>query len=262
MSWRLIAVLLLLVASDAAAQTAPLPGAVAEEGSGLLTRGDFFISLAGLETDDPRFSLAQRSGADVDLAAYGKGRVNFLFDAELVMGSERRSFDLNQANVIFETSGSYRIGSLELAVVAHHVSRHVVDREFDRVPAWHTIGGRATELWSLRQSSLAVTFDYGRVVQHTFVDYTWTSQLTVRFDQRVGPRAHLFGSGSGGLVGVDPAVANRDRQTGARFEGGVHLPTSHAAADFYAAYERRVDGYPTSRQPSSWFEFGFRLGTS
>ena len=50
-------------------------------------------------------------------------------------------------------------------------------------------------------------------------------------------------------------------QTGARFEGGVHVPTPHAAADLYAAYERRVDGYPTSRQPSSWFEIGFRLGT-
>ena len=261
MSWRLAAALLVIVSSDAAAQTAPLPAAATDNRTGFLTRGDFFVSLAGLQADDPRFSLAQRSRGDLDLIGYRHGRINFLMDAELVMGSERRRFDLNQANIVFETSGSYRVGSLEMAAVAHHVSRHVVDREFDRVPAWHTLGVRVTELFSMRQSAVAVTLDYGRVLQHTFVDYTWTSQLTMRFDRRVGPRAHFFATGSGGFVGVDPAIANRNRQTGARFEGGVHVPTPHAAADLYAAYERRVDGYPTSRQPSSWFEIGFRLGT-
>src|SRR5216117_668646 len=74
------------LAADAAAQTAPLPAVASGDRSGLLTRGAFFISLAGLQTDDPRFSLAQRSRADVDLVGYGKGRVNFLMDAELVMG--------------------------------------------------------------------------------------------------------------------------------------------------------------------------------
>jgi hypothetical protein len=249
-------------ALDAAAQTAPLPAAAIEDRTGVLTRGAFFLSLAGMETDDPRFSLAARSRADVDMGAYPGGRINFLFDGELVMGSERRRFDLNQANVIFEVSGSYRVGSLELAGVAHHVSRHVVDREFDRVPAWHTIGARATQPFGVgQQSTLAVTLDYGRVVQRTFVDYTWTSQLTVRFETPVGESARVFATGSGGFVGVDRTIANRDTQTGARFEGGVHLTTMYAAAEFFAAYERRVDAYPTSRQPSSWFEVGFRFST-
>src|SRR5438874_173983 len=120
-------------ASKTFAQTAPLPAVVGGDQSGVLTRGAFFISLAGLQTDDPRFSLAQRSRADVDLVGYGHGRVNFLMDAELVMGSERRSFDLNQANVIFEASASYLVGPVEVAAVAHHVSRHVADRGFARV---------------------------------------------------------------------------------------------------------------------------------
>jgi hypothetical protein len=260
MSHCIATALIVFVVSSASAQTAPLPAVAAEDRSGVLTRGAFFVALAGMQTDDPRFSLVQRSRADIDLVGYRSGRINFLMDAELVMGSERRSFDLNQANVIFEASSSFRMGGLELAGVAHHVSRHVVDRAFDRVPAWHTIGARATQVFRVRESTLAITVDYGRVVQHTFVDYTWTSQLTGRVDGRLAAAVRLFATGSAGLVGVDEAIAHRGRQVGGRVEGGVHF-AARAGADLFGAYERRVDGYPTSREPSSWFEVGFRLGT-
>jgi hypothetical protein len=243
------------------AQTAPVPGVSTGEPTGFLGRSAFFVSVAGMQTDDPRFSLVQRSRADLDLFSYREGRVNILIDTELVMGSERRAFDLNHANVIVETSSSYRLGPIDVAAVVHHHSRHVVDREFDRVPAWHTVAARAEHLFLTQQSIIDVSLEYGRVVQHTFVDYTWTSQLTIRLDRTLRPDAHVFASGSGGLVGVDRVVLNRDRQTGARAEGGVHFVAEHGAVDLFAAYERRVDGYPTSREPSSWFEFGFRLGT-
>ena len=221
----------------------------------------YLKGFAGMQTDDPRFLLTQRSRADLDLLSYRKGRVNFLVDTELLMGSERRAFDLNHANIVFETSSSYRVGPIDVAAVVHHVSRHVVDREFDRVPAWHTVGARGAHLFLMRQSTIDVSLEYGRVVQHTFVDYTWTSQGTIRLDQTLRPDAHVFASGSGGLVGVDRAVVNRGRQTGARAEGGVRFVAERGAVDFFGAYEQRVDGYPTSRQPSSWFEFGVRLGT-
>jgi hypothetical protein len=248
-------------AVEAAAQTAPLPAVATGDDKGFLTRGAFSASLAAIETADPRFSSVERSRADIDLGGYPKGRINLFFDGELVLGSERRRFDLNQGNVIVETSASYRIGSLELTGVLHHESRHVVDRPSDRVPAWHTIGARATQAYVIGPSALAVTVDYGHVLQSTFVDYRWTSQLTLRYDRRIADAAHLFAIGSGGLVGVNELIANRDTQVGARFEAGVRLPGAHAAADLFSAYERRVDGYPTSRQPSSWFEIGFRLGT-
>src|SRR5207247_5020902 len=103
-------------------------------------------------------------------------------------------------------------------------------------------------------------FEYDRVVQHTYVDYTWTSQLTVRFDRRLETGAHVFASGSGGLVGADPAALNRNRQSGGRAEGGLRVSTQHAAADVYVAYERRVEGHAPLRPPSSWLEFGFRTG--
>jgi hypothetical protein len=212
-----------------------------------------------VRTDDPRFSWIQRSRADLDLFRYRQGRVNLLIDTELVMGSERRAFDLNHANVIFETSSSYHLGPIDAAVVAHHDSRHVVDREFDAVPAWNTIGARAGHVFLARQSTVDITVEYGRVVQHTFVDYTWTSQLTIRLDRSLRSNAHAFASGRGGFVGIDHALPNRDPQTGARAEGGMHFVGERAGVDLFAAYERRVDGYPTSREPSSWLELGFRL---
>jgi hypothetical protein len=214
-----------------------------------------------MEADDPRFSLTERGRADLDLVGYRRGRINFFIDTELVMGSERRAFDLNQANIVFETSASYRIRGIDIAGVVHHVSRHIVDREFDRVTAWHTVGARLERALVTPKSTFDITAEYGRVVQHTFVDYTWTSQLTLRVDRALRGRVHLFATGSAGWVGVDRTVLGRDRQDGARIEGGVHLLGQRAALGLFTAHERRVDGYPTSRDPSSWLEFGVRLGT-
>src|SRR4029077_12179695 len=126
-------------------------------------------------------------------------------------------------NVIFETSASYRLGPIDLAAVAHHVSRHVVDREFDRVTAWQTVGARAAHVFRPRPSTIDVNLEYGHVVQSTFVDYNWTSQMTIRLEPPPRPGARVFASGSVGLVGVDRAVINRGRQTGGRAEGGVQF---------------------------------------
>lgn len=261
MTPRLLAIGFLFASvSGAFAQTAPVPGLSTSEPLGFLTRSAFFVSFAGVQNDDPRFSWVNHSRGDLDLFRYRQGRVNLLVDTELIIGNERRAFDLNHANVILETSSSYRIALLDVAVVARHESRHVVDRQFDGVPAWNTVGARAGHAFITRQSTIDVSLEYGRVVQHTFVDYTWTSQLTIRLDRPLRPAVHVFASGRGGLVGVDRAVLNRGRQRGARAEGGVHIVAERAALDLFAAYERRIDGYPTSRVPSSWLELGFRLG--
>jgi hypothetical protein len=252
--------MLVAAAPEAWAQTAPVPRTQIGDSIGLLPRAEFFLSLAVMKTDDPRFSLVQRSRSDLDVVGYRKGRINFLVDTELVMGSERRTFDLNQANVIFETSASYRLGQLEVAALGHHHSRHVVDREFDRVPAWHTLGARASWPIVTPQTTADVTLELARVVQHTFVDYAWTSQLTVRVERTLGSGARIFANGMGGFVGVDPDEVNRDRQIGARAEGGVELPGRRGSAQLFIAYERRIDGYPISRDPSSWLELAFRLG--
>jgi hypothetical protein len=257
----LISAFLLARAPCAFAQTEPRPAASTSASTGLLTRSAFSVTIAGMETDDPRFALTERGRADLDLVGYRRGRINFFIDTELIMGSERRAFDLNQANIVFETSASYRVRGIDIAGVVHHVSRHVVDREFDRVTAWHTVGARIERALVTPQSTFDISAEYGRVVQHTFVDYAWTSQLTLRVDQALRASVHLFATGSAGWMGVDRTVLGRDRQDGARIEGGLHLLGQRAAFDLFAAHERRTDGYPTSRDPSSWLELGVRLGT-
>ena len=258
----LVAGCLLAAGHAVSAQTAaPVPAPIVSDETGLFPRAALFVSLAGMQTSDPQFSWVERSRGDLDLVGYRHGRVNFLIDTELVMGSERRSFDLNQANIIFELSGSWRAGAVEIAGVAHHVSKHVVDREFDRVPAWDTVGARATYAVATPASQASVTLDYGRIVQHTFVDYAWTSQLTARFEGAIAGRARAFLFGSGGLIGVDGTLPGRDTQKGGRIEGGVRVSPARGAAEVYAALEHRVDAYPTSRLPTSWFELGVRLGT-
>jgi hypothetical protein len=262
MTGRLVtSALLLSFAPRAFAQTEPRPAASTSASKGLLTRSAFSVTIAGMETNDPRFSLTEHGRADLDLIGYRRGRINFFIDTELVMGSERRAFDLNQANIVFETSASYRVGAIDIAGVLHHVSRHVVDREFDRVPAWHTVGARIARALVTPKSAVDFSAEYGRVVQHTFVDYTWTSQLTLRVDRALRARVHIAAAGSAGWVGVDRTVLGRDRRYGARAEGGLRLLGQRAAFDLFTAHERRVDGYPTSRDASSWLELGFRLGT-
>ena len=245
--------------TGAFAQTAPLPEISTGGDSGWLKRSALFVSFAGMQVDDPRFSWVQRGRGDFDLFRYRQGRVNLLFDTELVMGSERRALDLNHVNVIIETSSSYRLGPIDLSLVLHHESRHVVDRESGVVPAWNTVGARAGHMFVRAPATIDVNVEYDRVVQHTFVDYTWTSQLTIRVDRTLRPQAHFFAAASTGRVGVDRAARMRGPQTGVRAEGGVHVAAERAGVDFFAAYERRVDGFPTSREPSSWLELGVRL---
>ncbi len=260
---------MLACAAQAGAQTAPLPAPFQPGPSGFLTRGDWLLSVAPMNSGDPRFSWSVVQRFDVDVAHYPRGRVNVFFNNEIVMGSERRSFDFNHGNTMFETSASGVLpGGVETSIVFHHVSRHLIDRPADRVVAWHTVAGRAEKTFALGKAALTATAEFDKVVQHTYVDYRWTDQFTARFWQPLPRGSHLFASVRGGNVGVDPLTLddfglplNRSRQAGGRVEGGVHVPSTKAAIDLFAAYERRVDGYPLARVPLSWFEAGFRLAS-
>jgi hypothetical protein len=250
---------LILIATSVSAQTpAAQPAA---EPEGFLTRTAFSLSFAHMDSGDPRFTWVGHLRADVDLVKYKQGRLNFFVDDEPVLGSERRAFDLNHQNFIMESSLSYRVRSFDVAVVFHHESRHLVDRETDRTIAWNTIGARATRRWDLHRSTVAASLEYGHVLQHTYVDYAWTSQLAIRLDRPMNERLGVYGAGSGVLVGVDGAIPGRERQCGARLEGGLRLAGLIGGLDLFGAYERRIDGYPLSRQRSRWFEVGFRLNT-
>ncbi len=237
----------------------PSPSPTPPDSPGLLTHSEVVLAIMKLRSGDPRFVWDGRLKADFDVVDYGAGRMNLLVDYEGVFGDQRRPFDLNDENFTAEVSGSYRTHGVELTGVLHHVSRHLTDRENDSVVAWNTIGGRATRGVHAGKFIVEGAIEGGKIVQRTFVDYTWTSQLKINVRREFTPRTALFGETSGALVGVDPAIADRDRLCGARIEGGVRLTRSGGAVELFTSYERRIDAYPLSRQRSRWFEVGFRF---
>ena len=260
--WRVIACLLSLSPLAAFAQTpAPQPSAPTVITPGFLTRTGVSIGLAHLTAGDPRFNWAARFRGDIDVADYGKGRLNMFGEYDAVFGSERRIFDLNHENYTIDISSTLRAGTSEFFGVIHHVSRHLTDRLNTRAIAWNSIGAAAQRTFTRGDTSGRVRFDLARVFQHTYTDYTWTAWLTTEADRKVGSRVIAYAKANGGFQGVDPAIAHRDRLCGARLEAGTHIVGLKGGADIYLAYERRIDAYPLSYQRGRWVEWGFRIGT-
>lgn len=249
-------------ASAVRAQTpAPQPSAPAAITPGLLTRTGVSIGLAHLTSSDPRFNWAARFHGDIDVADYGRGRINLFGEYEAVFGSERRVFDMNHENYTIDVSTTYRAGAAEFFGVLHHVSRHLADRQNDRAVAWNSVGLAAQRTFAKGATAARARFDVAYVLQHTYVDYTWTAWLTVEADRKMGSRALAYAKANGGFQGVDRAIAKRDRLCGARLEAGAHIIGLAGGVDLYLSYERRIDAYPLSYQRGRWVEWGFRLGT-
>lgn len=236
-----------------------LPAAPDRLAPSLLPRAAFTVGFARMESGDPRFTWSARVGVDADVAAYRRGRVNFSGEYEGVLGSERRQLDLNHENFHVEASSSYVVRGTEFAAVLDHVSRHLTDRANDRVVAWNAVKLRAMR--SLQAAGLRWRggLEVGRILQHTFVDYAWNSRLVATGERRLSPRLTWLAAASGELVGIDPARSDRDRQCGARVKTGVLIDGQRGAVELYAAYERRIDGYPLARTRTRFFEFGFVL---
>ena len=253
---------LTLSAVDARAQTpAPQPSSPAVITPGFLTRTGVSIGIAHLAAGDPRFNWAARFRGDIDVADYGRGRLNLYGEYDAVFGSERRIFDLNHENYTVDVSATYRAGTSEFFGVIHHVSRHLTDRLNERAIAWNSFGIAAARTFTTGATSARVRFDLAHVFQHTYTDYTWTAWLTTSIDRHVAPRVIAYGKAHGGFQGVDRAVANRDRLCGARVEGGAHIAGRAGGVDLYLAYERRIDAHPLSYQRGRWVEWGVRMGT-
>jgi hypothetical protein len=237
---------------------APLTAPASDEAK-LFTRSDFSFSWAALANGDPRFSWDARIGLDIDLVDYRTGRLNFAAGYEAILGSERRAFDLNHGNYTLEASSSYRVRAIELAAVFHHVSRHLNDRDNPATIAWNVAEVRASRRVAVGKTTIEGQLEAGRVLQHTYVDYVWTSDLRLVLRRPLTDRTALFAGASGGLIGVDRARLDRDRQCGARLETGVHISGKVAALELFAGYERRIDAYPLDRHRTRWFAAGFRF---
>jgi hypothetical protein len=236
-----------------------LPGRATDSSTGFITRSALAVSFAGLVSGDPRFTWSARIAGDVDIVSYPRGRLNFWGEYEGVLGSERRELDLNHENYQVEMSTSRFVGEIELALFLHHQSRHVVDRESDRVVAWNDAGIRAMTTLEGAGASWRTGLEFSPMLQHTFVDYAWHSRLVVEVDRPLAARTRLVGGATLQLMGIDDGRSSRDRQCGARFRAGILIEGRRGDVELYAAYERRIDGFPLERTRKRFFEFGFTL---
>jgi hypothetical protein len=224
-----------------------------------MSRYDFYITMAKLSSTDRRFDWNGRVGGDMDLVDYVKGRTTLFAEYEVVMGDELRQFDPNQGNYTFDGSTSWRIRGTEVAGVFHHVSRHLSDR-----PKTEAVDMNSVEAWVLRRFTagsgiIDVRAGAGKVIQRSFLDYTWRGNARITAARPITSTVHVFGYGALENLGTDAAIAGRGAQTGGRLEGGLRLVGKQGAVEMFGGWERVIDAYPLERTSKSWGFVGFRL---
>jgi hypothetical protein len=263
----LAACLVVVLAAPAAAQPQPVI-APAPERPEFVSRFDFHMTIDRLIRSqtpeqaaiDKRFSWDSHFGGSFDLVDYVAGRATVRMDYQAVMGSEYRPFDPNQGNYILEASLSGRLGDrTEVAVIFHHVSRHISDRPKPFAVAWNQLGARVLHRVGSGATTLDVDIEGGRAVQHSYVDYTWLAELNLLVRHQLGPHAGVFAHGTGQLFLVNRAFAHRGTQAGGRIEAGVRLIGRGGTVEIFAGYEKRVDADPLDRLPQRWGIAGLRL---
>lgn len=233
-----------------------------------MSRADFHLAAAAISTDDPRFKWDTHFGGDLDVVDYGAGRIRTVIDYQAVLGNEYRPFDPNQGNYILEPSASVRIAGWELAGVFHHESRHLSDRPKRFAVAWNTLEGRILKRLATPSTVVEVEAGFGKIVQHSYVDYDWVGDLDLLVRHRMSPHADVYLRGTGALYGVTGGYENgllpRDNQRSGRAEIGLRLAGRAGAIELFAGAERMVDPYPvvvvpSDATPMQWTFAGFRL---
>src|SRR5262249_32321960 len=147
----------------------------------------------------------------------------------------------------------------ELMGVFHHVSRHLSDRPKTRSIAWNIVQLRLYEQWQSNATSISLRADLGKVVQHSFVDYSWTADVDVLVQQTMAKRLAVYARGSGTVFGTDVTINNRGSQKGGRAEAGLRFLGAAGVAELFIGYERVIDADAFEMLPLSWAFAGFRI---
>ena len=239
----------------AAAATAQTTGS----GVSFLPRAAFQMSAERLSgADDERFTWDANFGGELDLLDYTGGRLIFAANYEAVLGEELSKFDPNQGNYLLEGALTARVKPLEAALVFHHTSRHLGDRDKDQPIDWNMLGGRVTRAFLLDATYLDARADVRWTVQRSFVDYTWELDTHLRADRLLRPGIGVLAAGGVRYLGVD-GTAGRGGQTGYHAEGGFRFEGGGGAVELFAGVERRIDPYPLEFGTATWMTAGFRL---
>jgi len=225
-----------------------------------LPRTNFHLTANTLSGGDPRFTWDARWGGSADVLDYHFGRLGIVGDYEAVVGSERKNFDVNQSLYILEASTSGFYKEHEIALVFHHVSRHLTDRLKPKPTAWNVLEARYLHNFDFNGTTVALVAAAGNVVTHVDVDYTWNLNFDVVVSHAVKPRLDIYARGLGDTFGVDPAIKGRTQpQHAGRFEGGVRFNARNAALELFAGVEHRMDADLHDYLPITWGIMGFRL---
>jgi hypothetical protein len=242
---RFFALVLLLLACPAHAQE-------------LFPRFDFRFDGQYLTSSDARFNWSFNFGGETDVVDYRRGRAMFRANYEAVAGEQFRRFDVNQGNYLLEGSTSVRLARAELALVWHHVSRHLSDRPKGFAIDWNQIAMRLITNWARGETVGSWETDLRATMTKAYVDYNWELETTVRARKSLSARYAAIGSGNVRIVGTDGS-RGRGTQVAGRAEAGVRLNGRAGAAELFAGVERRLDPYQLEFGTSGWFLAGFRL---
>lgn len=257
---RLAAAALLVASAPAAPAQAQAPHLITvPDRTDFLTRFDYALSIEALGSSDSRFDWNGHFGGDFDVVGGPRGRVNVLFDYEMLLGGELQPFDPNQSLYVIEVLGGGRSGALEASGVFQHVSRHLGDRAKAFGIAWNLLGAQVA--WTRIDDARAFQVR-GRAMKGLtadFVDYSGEFSGDVLYRRRLSPRTSLVGRASAVARTVSAFGSRRGTQTGGRGEAAYRLLGPGGALEVYGAIERRIDADPFDRRPVTWATIGLRL---
>jgi hypothetical protein len=257
------AALFLLVAMPSVVRAQATTPAVADAPASpeFLTRYDFHLAAAAVNSGVTPFSWETHFGGAVDLADYVVGRTSIVADYEAVLGDEFRKFDPNQGNYILEASTSGRVAETgtEIAGVFHHESRHLSDRPKRFAVAWNIVGGRVLQRFAVEKTTIDVVATAGKIVQNSYVDYTWNGELDLLVRRPITSRYGVFAHAWGDGFLVDQTVYGRGTQAGGLVEIGLRINGRAGAVELFAGAEQRVDANPIDLMSRRWALAGFRL---
>lgn len=217
------------------------------------------LAASRLDRNDKAYTWDARISGDIDLIDYGRGRINFFGEYEVVLGNELRAFDPNQSLYTLDLRATRQLGRNEFAGLFHHISRHLSDRAKTQSVDWNQIGGELQRTDPIGRIQMENRVRGAWIVERTYVDYRWQIDERLRLRRPMTPRTSLFAEGSIDFMGVDSTIAGRDTQVGAYVEGGIRLAGTGGSLDVIVAFERRVDADLFARGPKSWIMVGFRL---
>jgi hypothetical protein len=249
----------LAIAAPLAAQSLPTPApAPSTQPVEFLPRAQFHMGAEHLSGDDPQFVWDANFGGEFDMVDWGAGRAMFVANYQVILGEEFKAFDPNQGNYVLALSGSVRISGVEVTGLLHHESRHLADRPKRTSVDWNMVGVRVQKATTLGPMFLDAHVGARKVIQKSFVDYTWEVDSRVRNDVILRPGVGVLLSVDLQVLGVD-GTRGRGTQAGVRAEGGLRVDGRMGALELFLAAERRVDPLQLELGTANWLMAGFRL---